>query len=200
MNNSINILLSALKNGEIVSFPTETVYALACDAYNKKAVEKIFAFKGRNFNNPLAILASDIQMLETIALFDNRARKLAQKFCPGPITFILPLKKNSLLPSIVNAGKANIAVRIPDNKIALEIIKKYNSPLIGTSANPSGEPSATSYDDVKKYFGKNLSNIIDGGKCDIGIASTIVDLSNDEITIVRDGIISKDDIINQLDK
>lgn len=189
MSNVIKQAVKLIKSGKIISFPTETVYALAASAENEAAINGIYTLKGREFTKPLAIFVKDVASIKTVAKVDERTLKIASKFCPGPITLVLPKTaeygRNSELKTI--------AVRIPDNKIAVDILQDLDFPIVATSANTSGKKDATNAQQVKDYF-PNLDLIIDGGECAIGKASTIIDLCDENIKIIRQGSITLEEI------
>jgi L-threonylcarbamoyladenylate synthase len=182
-----------LQRGKIISFPTETVYALAVNAMDENAIVEIYRIKGRDFDKPLALLAKDIASLEGVVEMNDAALKLAKVFCPGPITFILPKAKNCKVKNSVNQELKTLAVRIPDNEIALQILNALSCPIFATSANPSGMSEAVNAGQVRGYF-PDLEMVIDGGECKIGRASTIVDLCGDRPMILREGSVSKAEI------
>jgi len=167
-----------LNKGECVAIPTETVYGLAANAYSDKACKKIFKLKKRPKNNPLIIHYFNNQVLRKDCNFNNDFLKLYKKFCPGPITFILDLKKNSKISKIATNKKNTLAVRFPKHPIARCLLKKLNFPLAAPSANLSSKVSAVSSADVKDDFGKKIRYVLEGGKSLIGLESTIIDVRN----------------------
>jgi L-threonylcarbamoyladenylate synthase len=189
MSNVIKQAVKLIESGKIISFPTETVYAIAASAENDTAIGGIYTLKGRDFTKPFAIFVKDVASIKNVAKLDERTIKIANKFCPGPITFVLPKSPEYGRNSRLNT----IAVRIPDNEIAMEILQNINCPIVATSANPSGKKEATNAKQVKDYF-PNLDLIIDGGECAIGTASTIIDLCGRDIKILRQGSITLADI------
>ncbi len=166
-----------IKN-ECVAIPTETVYGLAGNAYSNKACKKIFKLKKRPKNNPLIVHYFNLESLKKDCDINNDFLKLYRIFCPGPITFILDLKKSSKISKIVTNGKKTLAVRFPKHFIAKKLLKVLNFPLAAPSANLSSKVSAVSSSDVKEDFGKKIKYVLDGGKSFIGLESTIVDLRN----------------------
>lgn len=181
-----------LRDGGVISFPTETVYALAADATNKHAIERIYKIKGREFNKPLAVLVKDTKQAKELVECNAAFFKLAEKFSPGPISYILPVKKNIKL--YANQGLTSLGVRIPDNKTALQILAAADFPVAATSTNPSGQPEATSANEVKSYFGGQIDMIIDSDDECSGRASTIIDLCSATPKILRIGEISEEEI------
>ena len=165
-----------LNKSECIAIPTETVYGLAANAYSDKACKKIYELKKRPKNNPLIVHYFSIQVLKNDCILNNNFLKLYKIFCPGPITFILNLKKNSKISKIVTNKKNNVAVRFPRHPITRHLLKKINFPLAAPSANLSSKVSAVCSADVKDDFGKKLKYVLEGGKSSIGLESTIVDV------------------------
>ena len=192
---NINKSKKILDDGKVVAIPTETVYGLAGNAYSDVAVKRIFKLKNRPYKNPLIVHYFSIKNLhkdcKTNKIFDI----LYNKFCPGPITFVLNKKSNSKISKYVTSNKKTVAVRFPKNKITQNLLSKLNFPLAAPSANISTRLSPVKFDDVKEEFGNKIKLILDGGKTKIGLESTIVDLT-DKISILRPGGIT----IEQLEK
>ena len=179
-----------IADGGIVAIPTETVYGLAANALDAEAVRKIFIAKGRPFIDPLICHVSDFAALEEIALPNDSARKLAEKFSPGPITFVLPKRAN--VPDIVSAGLPTVAVRIPRHPLMREFLKLVSVPLSAPSANPFGYVSPTRAEHVQAQLGDKIDMILDGGQCDCGVESTIIMLVDEEHPmLLRPGPISR---------
>jgi L-threonylcarbamoyladenylate synthase len=167
-----------LNKSECVAIPTETVYGLAGNAYSDKACKKIYKIKKRPKNNPLIVHYLNNQILKKDCNFNNDFLKLYKTFCPGPITFILDLKKNSKISRIATNKKNSLAVRFPKHPVTRNLLRKLDFPLAAPSANPSSKVSAVSSNDVKDDFGKKVKYILDGGKSSIGVESTIIDIRN----------------------
>ncbi len=167
-----------LNKSECVAIPTETVYGLAGNAYSDKACKIIYKIKKRPKNNPLIVHYLNNQTLKKDCSFNNDFLKLYRVFCPGPITFILDLKKNSKISKIVTNKKNTLAVRFPKHPVTRNLLKKLDFPLAAPSANPSSKVSAVSSNDVKDDFGKKVKYVLDGGKSSIGLESTIIDIRN----------------------
>ena len=165
-----------LNKSECVAIPTETVYGLAGNAYSDQACKKIFKLKKRPKNNPLIVHYHNHQNLKKDCIFNNDFIKLYKKFCPGPITFILDLKKESRVSKFVTNNNNTLAVRFPKHPVTRTLLKKLNYPLAAPSANLSSKVSAVNSSDVKDDFGKKIKYILEGGKSSIGLESTIVDL------------------------
>ncbi|MBD1157332.1 threonylcarbamoyl-AMP synthase [Pelagibacterales bacterium SAG-MED20] len=169
-----------------IGVPTETVYGLAGNAYSNKAVKNIFKLKKRPANNPLIVHYLNINSLKKDCLINNSFCKLHNKFSPGPITYILKLKKNSKISKYVTNKKKNLAIRFPRHKVFKELLKSLSYPLAAPSANISTKLSSVEASDVKEEFGSKVKLILDGGKCNIGVESTIIDLTS-KPTILRLG-------------
>ena len=161
-----------------IGVPTETVYGLAANAYSNPAVKSIFKMKKRPKSNPLIVHYSNIYNLKKDCLINNNFLKLYKKFSPGPITYILDLKNNSKISKNVTNKQNNLAVRFPKHKIFKELLNKLDYPLAAPSANISKRLSAVQALDVKEDFGNKLKYVLDGGRCKIGLESTIIDLRN----------------------
>ena len=177
-NSSIKKSIKFLKKNECIGMPTETVYGLAANAYSSTATIKIYKLKKRPKFNPLIVHYLDLKMLKKDCHINNNFIKLFKKFCPGPITFILKLKKTSSISKIATNNKNTLAVRFPKHPVARTLLKKINFPLAAPSANISTSISPVTKSDVKDEFGSKLKYILDGGRCVIGLESTIIDLTN----------------------
>ena len=183
---TLNDAANLINNGELVAFPTETVYGLGADGLNDLACQKIFLAKGRPADNPLILHISKQEMLYNLVESVNDDAKKLMKYCwPGPLTLIL--KKSDLIPSIVTAGLDTVAIRMPSDQIALNLIKKADTPIAAPSANTSGKPSPTRAKDVYHDLNTKIPLILDGGSCKIGIESTVVDCSQENPVILRPG-------------
>lgn len=176
----------AIRRGELVAFPTETVYGLGADALNPDAVLSIFKAKGRPGDNPLIVHIAQPDMLKPLVTeIKPQARKLISAFWPGPLTIIL--QKSPIVPPEVTAGLDTVAIRMPDHPIALELIKRAGVPIAAPSANRSGKPSPTLAEHVLEDMQGRISWIIDGGPCRVGLESTVIDMTGDIPTILRPG-------------
>ncbi len=179
-----------LRNGGLVAFPTETVYGLGGDGLREDAAKKIYAAKGRPSDNPLIIHIANMKMLEELTMeVSEKARLLADKFWPGPLTMIFP--KSEKVPYGTTGGLNTVAVRMPDHPVALALIEESGVSIAAPSANTSGRPSPTLASHVYEDMNGKIEMILDGGKVGIGIESTIVDLTEDVPTILRPGYITK---------
>ena len=185
--------IEALKNGDIVVYPTDTLYALGADVYNEKAVSKIFKVKRRPLKNPLPVAVPDFTGIEHIAFVNKTAKDLAKRFLPGPLTMIL--NKKSIIPNVVTGGLEKVAVRIPNNDIAIELLSRYG-PLTVTSANIHGKKVPDVIDNIKMQFDvSDVAVYLDFGKLK-GFPSTIVDVASGKPRIIRKGKITKREIID----
>ena len=167
-----------LNKNHCIGVPTETVYGLAANAYKNSAIKKIFNLKKRPKNNSLIVHYHDIDSLKKDCLINNNFTKLYKKFSPVPITYILKLKKNTKISKYVTNNKKNLAVRFPKHQIFRKLLKELDYPLAAPSANISNGLSAVQASDVKEEFGSKIKYILDGGKCAIGLESTIINLTN----------------------
>lgn len=184
-----------IKSGNIVAFPTETVYGLGADASNEQACQKIFKIKNRPSINPLIVHVATMSQAKTIGEFNADALKLSEVFWPGPLSIVVPLKSGANIAESVLSGLTTVALRIPSHNIALELIRKSGMPIAAPSANPSGYISATTLEHVKEHFvnDKDIFILEDNSndyKCQYGIESTIVDSTTNNLTILRDGFIT----------
>lgn len=183
-----------LKSGELVSFPTETVYGLGADATNGLAIAKIFAAKNRPQFNPLIVHISSQKEAQQYVKMNDLAKILADAFWPGPFTMVLPLLKNNPLSELITAGLDTVAVRVPKNTTAHNLLQQFGGPIAAPSANISGQISPTTAQHVASEFGHELQMIIDGGPCEKGIESTIIQVTKDQVILLRPGNITTQDI------
>jgi L-threonylcarbamoyladenylate synthase len=192
---NISRAITALKNGDMIVYPTDTLYGLGADIYNIAAVKKVFEIKKRSFDNPLPVAISNINELEKIAFLNEASRCLAKAFLPGRLTLVL--KKKRIIPDIVTGGLEKVAVRIPDNKIALELLSKFG-PLTATSANIHGKKTPVIIKNISMQFKqKDIGIYLDVGRL-AGKPSTIVDASGKHIKLVRVGAISEKEILDAI--
>ncbi len=183
----VSKIINAIQNNLLVCFPTETVYALACNALNNESIGKIYQIKKRSQNKPLSIFVSDICSLMRIAKLEKKYIGLVNHFSPGPITYILPLKNNNILPN--EFFKDSIGIRIPEHPIAISILNKLKVPIVATSINISGEKSVCKADDIPQSIKQHLSVVIEDDELVSGTESTIIDLTEDKIKVLREGAI-----------
>ncbi len=189
---SLDLCAKLLREGNVISFPTETVYGLGANALDENACSMIYEYKGRPSNKGLICHLFDPSQGEEIAYMDDRAYKLFEAFSPGPLTVVL--KKKNVLGPTVTGGLDTVALRLPSNKIFIELAKRANCPIAGTSANISSMPSPKDAENVIKTFDGIIPAIIDGGKTSVGIESTIVSLVEEKPSILRIGAISPEEI------
>ncbi len=184
--------VALIKAGEVVAFPTETVYGLGANAFSEEAVKKIFKAKGRPADNPLIVHVADIAQAETLGEISDKARMLMEAFWPGPFTVVV--KKKAGIPAIVTAGLNTIALRMPKNPGILEVIKRTGFPIAAPSANISGSPSPTEAFHVETDMAGRIPLILDGGHTQYGLESTVCDLTGDTPLILRPGAVTAEDI------
>lgn len=188
-----------LRQGELVVIPTETVYGLAANAYNDKAVQAIFETKGRPSNNPLIVHIKSIHDLEQIAQnIPSIAKELAAHFWPGPLTLILD--KQPSISEIISAGYDTVAVRVPNHPLTLALLNRLDFPLVAPSANRSNHISPTKPEHVRNSLGAKTPYILDGGSCKKGLESTIVGFHGEDVVLYRQGAIAQDVLENFLGK
>ncbi|MGR9044005.1 MAG: L-threonylcarbamoyladenylate synthase [Gammaproteobacteria bacterium] len=185
--------VSLLRQGRLVAFPTETVYGLGADASNPDAVQRIFSAKGRPADHPLIVHIPDVESLNKWArVVPESARRLADRFWPGPLTLIL--KKNPKVPSVVTGGQDTVGLRIPDNPVALRLLRAFGGGIAAPSANRFERISPTRAQHVAEELGGQVDMILDGGPCQVGVESTIVDLSGAKPVLLRPGQITRTQI------
>jgi L-threonylcarbamoyladenylate synthase len=185
--------IEILKTGGLVAYPTDTVYGLGACADNIQAVKRIYLVKKRPLNMPLPLLLADVSWINKFtSRIPSIALPLIDRFMPGALTLVLP-KANSV-SDIISGGKQTIALRVPAHPIAVALIEGTGSPVVGTSANISGSPSALTAQEVEKQLGNSINYIVDGGKCPGGIESTIIDVTGEIPVILRQGAITQEEI------
>ena len=186
-----------IKSGGIVVFPTETVYGIGTNGLNKEAISRLYDVKQRPTSKPISLLVSSIDMVEKVACdITDMEYKLMEKFFPGPLTIIL--KKKSIVPDNLTNNTDTVGIRMPDNIVARKLIEYANVPIATPSANISGKPSGTDINTIMNDFKDKVDYYIDGGKSKLGIGSTIVKLENGYPVILREGSISKKQILECL--
>lgn len=192
-NVEITKATDCLNAGKLVAIPTETVYGLAANAFNEKAVATIFAVKNRPRFNPLIIHSNSLQRFESWGItIPEVVKKLAEQFSPGPITYVVPASQ--AIPELVTAGHQSVAIRIPNHPLTLNLLSRLNYPLAAPSANPSGYVSPTTAAHVAVQLGNKVCHILDGGPCKVGIESTIISLVQQKPVLLRHGAITVNDI------
>ncbi len=193
IKHQIELGISVLERGGLVAFPTDTVYGLGAGANMPQAVERVYKVKGRPLNMALPLLLADIAQIGEVAQsVPLLAWRLADKFLPGALTMVL--YKSSSVSDVITGGGSKIAVRIPAHPIPVSLIRGLGMPLIGTSANLSGKPSALTAAEVLSQFGDRIELVIDGGRCLGGRESTVVDVTGEMPLILREGAISVEEL------
>lgn len=187
-----------LRAGALVAIPTETVYGLAADATNGRAVAQIFAAKGRPTFNPLICHVEDVAQAETLAHFSPMAQALAAAFWPGPLTLVLPRRDESGLSDLISAGLPSVALRAPAHPVARALIAELGRPVAAPSANPSGRISPTTAAHVLDGLSGRIAAVLDAGSCEVGVESTIVGLTDDTPRLLRPGGISAEALADVL--
>ncbi len=180
--------------GGLICYPTDTVYGLGCDPLNAIAAKKTMHAKGVR-TKPMPILVKSLENAERLAHFSDKARKLGRKFWPGPLTMIL--SSRDILPQIL-APDGRVGLRSPSHPICLDLLALCSGALVGTSANLTGRPPATSAQEVVEQLGDRIDLVLDGGRSPLGVPSTVVDLTKTELSILRDGPIGKKEIVRCL--
>ncbi len=193
---AIRVAADALRAGELVGMPTETVYGLGAHALDEEAVRKIFAAKGRPGDNPLIVHVADLEDAEPLCEISDTARALAARFCPGPLTIIMPRKP--IVPDVVTANLDTVAVRIPSHPVAQAFLRECGLPVAAPSANTSGKPSPTTAQHVYHDLNGKLPIILDGGECQVGLESTVITLASDIPTVLRPGGVTPEMLLEVL--
>lgn len=190
----INEVVSYLQKGQVVAYPTETFYGLGVDVFNERAIKKLYELKRRDYGLPIAVLVSDIKMMEEIVeeVLDS-ARALMKAFWPGPITILFRAKKCISRSLTTNTGK--IGIRISSHPVASAIVREFGKPITTTSANLSGFPPSFNVRHIQKYFKTKIPCIVDGGELPPTRGSTVVDVSDETMAIIRDGAIPAEEVI-----
>lgn len=163
-----------LREGHLVAFPTETVYGLGADARNDQAVARVYEAKGRPNFNPLIVHIADLDAARQLAAFGQLAERLANAFWPGPLTLVVPLKPNAAISALVSAGLSTVAIRVPEHPLAQDLLAEFAGPIAAPSANASGKVSPTTAEHVMAGLAGRIAAVLDGGKCGVGVESTIV--------------------------
>lgn len=179
----------AIRRGELVAFPTETVYGLGADAFNERAVERVFEVKGRPKNNPLPVQIASVEDVSSLAVeISDVAKRLMEHFWPGPLTLVL--RASPRVSKLITAGTGNIGVRISNHPVALALIKEAGTPIVAPSANTSGEPPQTTAEQVLTYLEGKIELVIDAGPTEIQVSSTVLDVTETPPRVIRAGSIT----------
>lgn len=184
----------ALREGKLVAFPTETVYGLGADATNDAAVARVYEAKGRPSFNPLITHVPDLAAAEALGVFSDDAKRLAQAFWPGPLSLVVPRRSDCPVSLLASAGLDSIALRVPSHPMALAFLREVAKPVVAPSANPSGKISPTSADHVRKHLKGKVAAVLDGGRCKVGVESTVVSFLEDGPMLLRHGGIPRAEI------
>lgn len=191
-NNELEKAADLIRNGEIVGIPTETVYGLGADASNEEAVRRVFEAKGRPADNPLIVHLADFsQARDYTTSIPELAYRLAERFCPGPLTIVLP--KNDRIPMITSGGLDTVGIRVPSHRVMHRIIELSGRPIAAPSANTSGYPSPTSAEHVMRDMNGKIAAVVDGGSSEFGVESTVISIEGkSSVRILRPGCITKE--------
>jgi L-threonylcarbamoyladenylate synthase len=190
----ISMAADALQQGELVAFPTETVYGLGADATNDAAVARLFAVKKRPIFNPLICHVADAADAFKLGDFPDAARALAERFWPGPLTIVVPRAARSRVSLLASAGLESLALRVPRHPIARQLLQAFDQPLVAPSANPSGGLSPTTAEHVRQGLGIRVKIILDGGPAIVGLESTVVSFLEDEVRLLRPGGLAREEV------
>lgn len=188
-------VVAALKAGDLVVYPTDTLYGIGADPFNENSVKKVFIAKDRPFDIPLTIAVSNEKMMESVAVLNDNARKLIRKFLPGPLTIMLTKKPS--IPDILSSGSNQVGIRIPDHPFALRLIDRFG-PITATSANIHSHPDPTDASISQKDLKGRVQICVDCGRSKYSAPSTIVDVSDGEVEVIRKGVISQEQIKDAL--
>lgn len=192
-------IANIIKCGGVAVLPTDTVYGIASDAMNNKAVMKIYELKGRDFSNPMNILVSNMEMIKKVTKKISKIEAdIIKEFFPGAITVIF--EKNDIISDTITAGLKTVGIRMPENKFLLELIEIIGNPIVATSCNLSGEPAIIDGNSAIEKFEDKVECIVDCKKTKIGVASTIVKVENQDVKVLREGPISKSQILKSLNR
>ncbi|MBO9500625.1 L-threonylcarbamoyladenylate synthase [Brevundimonas sp. A19_0] len=186
--------VAALRRGDLVILPTETVYGLAADAGNAEAVARIFAAKGRPRFNPLIGHVDSVEAAARVGVMTAMGEALADRFWPGPVTLVLPVREGSRVCELARAGLDSVAVRVPGHPVARAALEAFGGPVVAPSANRSGRPSPTTFDDAVEETGGAAAVALDGGPCAVGLESTVVSLLGDRPRLLRPGSITREQL------
>lgn len=186
-----------LRDGGLAVFPTDTVYGLAASVFRPDSVRRIYRLKGRSYKKPLPLLVADPRQAEPLVEpLSPRLRRLLKDRWPGPLTVVF---RTSTLGKLATGGKETVAIRVPDHPAARALLKAFGAPLAVTSANPSGRPPATTGAAARRMFLGRVEALWDGGRCPVGVASTVLDASSQQWTLVREGAVKKAELLRYLD-
>ncbi len=185
---------AAVAKGSVICYPTDTLYGLGCDPTNASAVRRTITAKGDR-TKPMPILVRDLAWAERFAYIPDKARKLAQVFWPGPLTIVLRARAG--LPELL-IPEGKVGIRSPKHQFCLKLLELCSGGLVGTSANLSGQPAATTAEEALKQLGDRVDLILDGGRVPLGVASTVIDLTKPRLSILREGPLGREEILSVL--
>ncbi|HEQ78906.1 MAG TPA: threonylcarbamoyl-AMP synthase [Euryarchaeota archaeon] len=188
---TIERMIDVLNNGGTMVFPTDTLYALGADPYNSEAVEKVFHLKNRSFEDPVSIAVSDVGMLKELAVVNEHAQRIVERFLPGPVTLVMEAKE-PFPKGIIKNGK--LGIRIPRHPLPLQLVKRFG-PIICTSANLTGQNAPMDAVEVVDQLGEGMDVLIDCGRSHHGVPSSVIDVSTDELIIIREGVLRSEDLL-----
>lgn len=192
--NEIDRAVEFLRNGDVIAYPTETIYGLGADVLNRKAIKKIYDLKARDYGLPISILVADVAMLrEYVKEVPEQALALMRRFWPGALTILFPASEKMPKDLITNTGR--VGIRISSHPVAAALVKTFGKPITTTSANLSGFPPSLSVKHIQKYFGEKIPCLVDGGDCEPSRGSTVVDVGEETMRIIREGRIPADEVI-----
>lgn len=194
MNATTEQAVEALRRGELILLPTETVYGLGADAADANAVASVFSAKGRPQFNPLITHVASLEAARTIGHFNEAAEALAIAFWPGPLTLVLPVVDHSRVCDLARAGLDSVAVRVPAHPLAHQVLAAFGGAVVAPSANRSGRPSPTTFADAVEETGDAVAAALDGGSCAIGLESTVVSVLGDRVALLRPGAVTREQI------
>lgn len=193
IDSQIRSAVDVLRHGGVIAVPTDTLYGLAASALNPGAVARLYAIKGRPSAMALPVLLAEVSEIpKYVADVPDLARKLAEEFLPGPLTIVL--RRGAAIPDVVTGGQDTVGVRVPDHPVPRQIVRLLGGPITGTSANRSGKPGLTTADAVRRELGTDVDYIVDGGECEGGVPSTVIDVSTVPPRLVREGAVSREEI------
>jgi len=181
----VRIVADSLRQGGVIAYPTDTIYGIGCDIFNRKGVKKIYQIKQRDPRKPFSFICSDLSEVANYAQVSNAAFKIMKRYLPGPYTFVLEASR--VVPDLLTTKQKTVGIRIPDNPIALQIVRELGHPLVTTSANISGEDIFSDPADIQQKLGKLLDLVVDGGSLS-GDPSTVISLVNDQVEVIRAGV------------
>lgn len=186
-----------IKSGGVVIFPTETVYGIGANGLDEKAIKKLFDIKQRPLNKPISLLVSDFDMISKVAQnITNLEQRIIEAFFPGPLTIVL--EKKEIVPNILTNNTNTVGIRMPEGEIARKLVGSAGVPIATTSANISGDQSGTNLGNIRPKFEDKVDYLIDGGESKIGVPSTVIRVVDDEIQVLREGSITKEQIMKKL--